>query len=386
MRERFKAKNLTTLFICPSRQWGSIERKAIADAVFYRDIGGNSIIFCIKDSYIDQEAKIQDIPVLYYAGKKVGRIFDFSYYLNIRQILKEERFDIIHCYSLDFVWTVGILLMSKPRIPLFLTFSRYPSKFHKGLLKKWIFRRIDLILTFSKPVKEMAQEFLPVSARKIKVTGFGLDSIGVKEVLQENEKRIGIFINKGIDYYRRVQTVLLSLPQLLIESDDLGAEVRVIFLCEKNWEELQRYDDLLRLVESLGILDIVEFKTINSREESLRSLSLFIGTDFEEPLNDLEISALLVGVPVILPRTAARMRLLSQGKAIGESYYQDDSRELKDKIMQILINEQSYVSEITEFQETLKLQHGMDSYCDKLIGFYERSYIKRLRVSKKREL
>ena len=78
MRERVKVSDLTTLFVCPSRNWGTIERRAIADSVFFRDLGGNSIIFCVKDSYIDFEAQLQDISTIYYTGTKVNKFFDLS--------------------------------------------------------------------------------------------------------------------------------------------------------------------------------------------------------------------------------------------------------------------------------------------------------------------
>jgi glycosyltransferase involved in cell wall biosynthesis len=385
MRERIKVTDLTTLFVCPSDNFGTLERRAIADSVFFRDIGGNSIIFCLKDSYIDHEAKLQDIPTIYYTGKKVNKFFDLSYLLDMRKILIENRFDIIHCYNLNYVWNICFLLMANPKVPLFLTFNSFIEKAYKNIIQKWLFRRIDHVITFCRATREIAQEYLPVSSRKIKIAGGGVEVGKKTEELEGSTRAIGAFIHKGGKYYQKIETILYTITPLLKAVEDLSLNLEFRFYCEKDWNELKRFPDIQEKIEELGVGDRVFFDTVHKRELAIQKLDIFVGTDFDEPFNDLEVMALLYFIPVVIPRTASRQGLLLDSKFIGESYHRFDARELKDKLLKILVNEQVYLTEIQEYHEKLSNLHGMDAYSERIMGFYERNFAKRLRVSKKLE-
>ena len=62
---------------------------------------------------------------------------------------------------------------------------------------------------------------------------------------------------------------------------------------------------------------------------------------------DILIASLLEK-PVIVPRTASRQRLIEKYNSIGETYHFEDARELKDKIVKILLNEQVYVNHLDD--------------------------------------
>ncbi len=142
MKDRVRVSDLTTLFICPSLEWRTLERKAISDCLYMRDCGGNPILFCIKGSMVDLEAERLDLQRIYYTGQQLNRFFDFRYVRDMKKFLKENRFDIVHCYSLDFIWGVCFILMSNPKVPLLLTFNHF-LKTHKspsgsaGFLGAW---------------------------------------------------------------------------------------------------------------------------------------------------------------------------------------------------------------------------------------------------------
>ncbi|MEX1098926.1 MAG: glycosyltransferase family 4 protein, partial [Bacteriovoracaceae bacterium] len=142
MRERVHVNDLTTLFICPSRDWKTLERKAIADCVYLRDSGGNPVLFCVKNSMLDQEAEKHDLPRIYYTGQKLKRLFDLRYVRDMRKILRENRFDIVHCYNLDFIWGLCFVLLSNRKIPLLLTFNHFLDYTQKSLWQRWLFSRV----------------------------------------------------------------------------------------------------------------------------------------------------------------------------------------------------------------------------------------------------
>lgn len=383
MREKIKVSDLTTLHVCPSSNWGTLERRAIADSVFFRDFGGNSIIFCLKNSYIDYEAKLQDIPTIYYTGKKVNKFLDLSYLMDIRNILKENRFDIIHCYDLNYIWNISLMLLANPKIPLFLSFNNFLDKSYKGFLEKWLFKRVDKVLTYSNATKEIALELLPINIRKIITTGAGVELSKSREINQASERVIGSFVNKGGDLFRKVRPILYAVLPLYEAVKKNNFDIRFIFFSEDNWQELEQIEKINQTINDLGINEWVSFETVHKREIAIQKLDIFIGTEFDEPFNDFEVMALMSSIPVVIPRTASRQELLSKKMFIGESYQRSDSRELKYKLLKILENEKVYLSELSENNEAISNTHGVEFYWERLIGLYEGSYIKRLRVSNK---
>ena len=395
MRQTIKVNDLTTLFVCPSGRWGTLERRALADSVYFRDIGGNSILFCLKGSYIDAEAQRQDIPTIYYTGKKVNRFFDLSYLLDMHKILLENRFNIIHCYDLNYVWYISLLLKTNSEVPLFLTLNNLFKKHRKNIFHKWLFRRIDHVVTFCNSTSRLVNEYLPVSLRKIKVTGGGIEVSNkhnnqLNRVLnkpkQDNTfKKIGTFINLGGKYYKAIETLLYAIKPLVNAVEDLSIKLEFYFYSDTDWPLLRHYPRIQEKLEELGIAKFVYFKKTEKRELALQQLDILVGSSFEEPFNDLEIMALMYFIPVVVPRTAFRQETLTTSKFIGESYLQYDSRELKDKLLKILVNEQVYRAEILENHEKITFEHGMDTYSERITKLYELNFTKRLRVSYKQQ-
>ncbi|MBC76242.1 MAG: hypothetical protein CME64_09520 [Halobacteriovoraceae bacterium] len=382
MKERVHVNDLTTLFICPSTEWRTLERKAIADCLYLRDSGGNPILFCVKGSYVDREAEKRDLPRIYYTGQKLDRLFDLRYIRDMRKILKENRFDIVHCYNLDFIWGLCFVLLSNPKVPLLLTFNHFLNYTQKSLWQRWLFRRVDLIITFSQTTKEIAQETLPVSLRKVKIAGGGIDVLPRPERVEKLVKRLGAIVC-GPDDYERVKVVIYALQALLPSTVDLGIKVEFSLFMED--EQTDTKEVLEKLVIGLGMSDVISFKPLLTEYSPFKEVDVFISTSFQEPFNDYEIMALLSHVPVIFPRTASRQSILLQYKWVGESYYFEDARELKTKLLKLLINEQVYLNELQDSHQQIKDLHGIEAYAQRVSGFYERLYAKRLRYLRHKE-
>ena len=376
MKERVHVNDLTTLFICPSTEWRTLERKAIADCLYLRDSGGNPILFCVKGSYVDREADKKDLPRIYYTGQKLDRLFDLRYIRDMSKILKENRFDIVHCYNLDFIWGLCFVLLSNPKVPLLLTFNHFLNYTQKSLWQRWLFRRVDLIITFSQTTKEIAQETLPVSLRKVKIAGGVIDILPRPERVEKLVKRLGTIVC-GAEDYERVKVVIYALHALIPSTVDLGIRVEFSLFMEDEQEEIKKA--LEELIVTLEMNEVVSFKPLLSEYSPFKEVDVFVSTSFEEPFNDYEIMALLSHVPVIFPRTASRQSILLKYKWVGESYYFEDARELKSKLLKLLINEQVYLNELQESHEQIKDLHGIEAYAQRVSGFYERLYAKRLR-------
>lgn len=65
MRERLRLSDLSILYVCLSEDWGTIERRCLSDATYFRNIGGSSIILCREKSLLDREGEREAIPRIY---------------------------------------------------------------------------------------------------------------------------------------------------------------------------------------------------------------------------------------------------------------------------------------------------------------------------------
>lgn len=383
MRERIHFNDLSTLVICPSRKWKTLERKAIADCLYLRDCGGNPTLFCLKNSKIDRVAKNLDLPRIYYSGRKLKRFFDFRYIRDMKNIIKQNSFDIIHCYHLEFLWGICFVLMSNPRIPLLLTFNHYP-KVYGSLWNRWLFRRVDLVIVFCQTTKEIVQECLPVSLRKIKISGAGVEAVRKLDPEESPLKVVGMAVHSTNDL-DKVLVAVYALSSLLKSAHELGVNVRLNIYATFKKEVSTLEHPIFQLVADLNLEEQVRFLNVTDEDKALKELSIFVGSAFDEPLNDLELKALVSHIPVVFPRTASRQVLLSKYRWIGESYHEDDARELKSKLLKILINEQVYLNELQDVQSQIEELHGFEPYSQRMSGFYERLYAKRLRLLRQRE-
>lgn len=382
MKERVRVNDLTTLFICPSRKWRTLERKALADCLYLRDCGGNPILFCIKNSKLDKEAEKFDLPRIYYTGQKLKRLFDIRYIRDMNKILKENRFDIVHCYNLDFIWGVCFLLLSNPKVPLLLTFNHFLDEPQKSLWQRWLFRRVDLVVTFSQTTKEIAQETLPVSLRKIKIAGGGIEAVSKQLRDEKLVKKVGCIVS-GKEDFENVKVALYALQALLPQVNDLG--IKLEFLVYAGAGKKKGAKEVVELARELGVEEQVQMKIFEQPEPVFKELDIFLGLSFGEPFNDFEIMAVLSRVPVMFPRTASRQLVLFQHKWVGESYFFEDARELKVKLLKLLINEQVYLNELQDSHQEIKDLHGIEAYFQRVSGFYERLYAKRIRYIKHQE-
>lgn len=381
MRERVLFSDLSTLYICPSNKWGTLERKALNDCLIQRDFGGNPVLFCLKDSKLDLEATKWDIKTIYYSGQKVRPVFDFRYLLNLKQTLKTNNFDVIHCYSLDYIWEVCFLLLTKPHIPLLFTFNNYLNDTYKNYFQRWLFKRVDQVLVFSQTMKETVQETLPVSNRKIKISGNGVESF--KKIPKEQSKIKDInCIVSALEDIDQVKTLIYAIKSLRIHLDELDIDLKLNIFSLTPIEKFETYESITQLVHDNHLADIIHFQKIKEDIEAFHQADVFVGTAFNEPFNDYEMMAVLAKVPVLLPRTASRQSLLNRYKWTGESYYYSDSREVKSKLLKILTNDQVYLNELSDQHQSFKDNHGIDSYITRLCGFYERNYSKRIKYIK----
>lgn len=389
MREKVRLSDLTVLFICLSEDWGTSERRCIADAGYFRNIGGHAFVLCRDKSLVDMEAQKESIPRLHFQSDLTTWRGKLNFYFQIQHILQKQQVDIIHSYNYDSLLPLGMILKGMPESPMIFTFNENIPPIRKNkLLDRWFVSRTDSILTFTGNIKDLAIESFPVSQRKIHITGAGIEFPSKLQRAQhpEEKKKIMTFIPRTIEDLKHIRLFVDSLHPLFHYVEGIGFKQKLLFtfLTDISWYEHPIYDSLKRMILERHLEMHISFETRPLKSSSFLDCDVFVGLPHDELFSDCDVYALATQTPVLLPRTSTRQQIVKQGK-FGETYHPEDGRELKDKLIQILTHYPKYLEELNGVELELQEQHHFEKYAESLFGYYEKLYTQRLRYTQKQK-
>jgi glycosyltransferase involved in cell wall biosynthesis len=388
MREKLRLSDLSVLYVCLSDEWGTIERRCLSDASYFRNIGGSPIVLCHPKSLLDREAEKEDIPRLYFTTDLSTWRSKLNFYLQLQVIMQKQQIDLVHSYNYDSLIPIGMILKGQPQIPMIFTFNENITWKRSSILDKWFVSRTDSIFTFSPNIRELAIESFPVSRRKVHVTGAGID-FPAKIARSEHfgaKKKIMTFIPRTVTDVQSIKIFVDAIPPLLHQLEQSGFSQKLLFtfLSDISWYEHPIYDSLKRMILERHLEMNINFETRPLSSQSFQDCDLFVGLPMNELFSDLDLYALVTQTPVLLPRTSTRQQVVKQGK-FGETYHPEDGRELKDKMAKILLNYPNYLEELNGVELELQEQHHFERYAEELYAHYEKLYTQRLRYTLKKK-
>jgi glycosyltransferase involved in cell wall biosynthesis len=388
MREKIRLSDLTVLYVCLSDNWRTLERRCIADASYFRNIGGTAFLLCLEKSLVDREAEREDIPRLHFPSNLKTLRSRLNFYFQLQHILQKQQIDLIHSYNYETLLPLGMILKGMLQIPMVFTFNESIPWKKNNLLDKWFISRTDSVFTFAPNIKELAAENFPINRRRIHVTGAGIDFPAkiVRSVHLDEKRKIVIFISRTERSLSSIKLFLDSIPSLFHQLGSLDFEKRLIFtlMTDISWYNHEIYDELKRMILERHLEMHVSFETKPLASASFQDCDIFVGLPQEELFSDQDLYALVTQTPVLLPRTSTRQQLVKQGK-FGETYHPEDGRELKDKLVKILTNYSNYLEELRGVELELQEQHHFERYAEELYAHYEKLYTQRLRYSQKQK-
>jgi glycosyltransferase involved in cell wall biosynthesis len=376
------------LYICLSHEWNTLERRCLADATYFRNIGGTPFILCDPKTLLDFEAEKEDIPRLYFQDDLKNWRGKLNFYFQIQHILQKQQIDIIHAYNADSLVPLGMILKSLAQIPLVFTFNENSVWNKNSFIDRWFISRTDSIFTFSSNIKEIATQTFPLNSRKIHVTGMGIDfpAKNIKPVLSQDKKKIVTFISRSEKELNHIRFFVDSIPPLLhaLEVSSFGKKLEFSFFTDISWFNHPLYESIKRMILERHLEMFIRFETKPLGGLSFLESDVFVGLPRPELFSDQDLFALVGQTPVLLPRTSTRQQLIKQGK-FGETYHPEDSREFRDKLLKILLNYDTYLEGLSSVEAEIQEQHHFERYIQHLYTNYEKLYAQRLRYSLKQK-
>lgn len=367
--------DLNCLYICHSTKWGTNERQALRDCLMFRELGGTPVLFCIKDSFVDLKANELGIKRIFSKRRSINSWFDFSFYFYLKDLIRKNNINIVHCYHIEYASTLSLALGPFPDIPLIFSINRLMRERNKGFFKKLLFSRIDLLLTINRTIRYSLEDCLPMKSKKIHALGTGLrfdENFSAKTL--EDHWRFLCYVPAHTTNIEHLVTLLNSLHPLENSLREFTMPVKKfkLFLAGNfEWEHFPLYNDLVEMVEDKGLKDIVELIQVDDVVKSLNEYHLSISIDAEENTSDYEILASSRLIPILVPRSSGRSDLLENFPGIGESYLPRDAREVKDKCLKILVNKAFYDQNLLYQRPKIIEAHGQQYYRLRAKTLYE---------------
>lgn len=378
VREKVILQDFNVLLVCTSRKWSTIERRVLFDSIYLRDIGCNPVLLCLKNSQIDLETEKEDIEKIYITRSKLILTYDIKFFMEIYRLIKSNRFDIVHCYSLTATWFSALILKSNQKIPLLFTLNQNIKSIYHNVLAKWLLKRVDYVFTLSDEIQEFVGETFHIQSYKIKNLGGGIE-FNAKESESNEPKKIGCVVNNMAEL-GRLKYIVKVFRVLKSHSHEEYQELSLsVFLGPRIYQQDRAKKVLTELDYEFYEGDIYLYQ-LERKLDELRKMDILFGLAFDEPLNDYEIISLINGKPVLFPRTAMRQSLLFKYRWIGESYFENDIREARTKLSKILENYGIYRNALKEYSEEILKTHGLDTYADTFQFCYENAFSKRHRL------
>jgi len=378
MRNKFYLSDLTILFVSLSSQWGTTERRCLKDVVNHRNAGGSVILYCLKNSFLDQEASKQDIPRIYSSEPKGSWTDHLSRYFFLKNFLKKTPIDLVHVYHHDELSSLCLVLNYYSHAPLVYTYNRIVKK-KNSLFESIVYPRIDSIITFFEDGPEHARSIYNLGLRKTHYFGLGLENLkSSKEQL--STLKVTTFFERNLSLSDELSFLLDQISLVLQKFSPSERENFTLYLqTDIDWRSHPLFDLAKRKILERHLENYVTFETISISEiSSMPQLRLSFSS--QEFISDIDILSSLGQSTLLVPRVFSHAELLQKSRAL--SYFPLDPREFCQKFQTLLRDQSNPLKSQARAGSTWIDFHDQDHYEFQLTTLYEKLTLQRQRFTR----
>ena len=309
-------------------------------------------------------------------GRNPIKLKNFKAYNKLKQLQKEESFDLIYCQQ-PVGGMMGRLLAKKFKLPVIYTAHGF--HFFKGCplinkivyktVEKWLSKYTDVLITIN---EEDYQSALKMKAKNVyKINGIGIDNSKIKfedfdklafkkELgLHENDKVILTVseINENKNYITMLETI-----KQLVEKDET---IKFVSCGTGVWK-----DKIYNYAKELGIENNVVFLGYRKDIGKIMQITdLFFHASFREGLTLSVMEAMSFGLPCVVSNVRGNRDLIVNGKG-GFVCEPTDVINFAVKIEFLLKNAEDYklMSEFNKEESKKYLVDNVKKQLEKIYG------------------
>jgi len=371
------------LFVGLSYDWSVRERQIISDMLCAREKGANVHLYALRDSGLASRAKELGFSCSFHQGVLSKSFIKWKRLKAVSKLINHYRIDIVHCYDIDVLWPLSYILKSKPVIPLILSLSSSLNRSYRGIWYGPLSRRLDQVIVTHDDMSENVYGFLGIPPIKVKAQNLGVD-ISTRDhprekpffKISEDRFYLGTHLSGLETSTTFLDPLFYALKTLTTQKDILGREMTCVLGSNKNWRECLVTEEVRRKVKDWGLEDYVAFMGPCNVTELQLDVDVWVDLQSESQLSDTWISSLVLGTPLIAPRTGGSMELMKSYPGSMELYRFGDTRDLRSKLEKILVKLDSYESSLLSYREELDDQFSIEQFRREM-GFRYEKLIKR---------
>lgn len=302
-----------------------------------------------KKELEDMGIKVYNVPI----PRKITAIKEMiSSYKEIKEICKENKYDILHCHSPIGGVLARLAFKEFRKKGAKLIYTAHGFHFFKGApIKNWLIfypieklcaRYTDCLITINKEDYKRAQKF---KTKKVKyIPGIGIDTEKIKNIKRDRE-----ILNKfGI----KDEVVLVSVGELsdrknhkvILEALEKIEDDYIYIICGQG----EKKEELVNLSKKLKIQNKVKFLGYRQDiKEILKASDIFCFPSKQEGLPVALMEAMASGLPVVCSNIRGNSDLIEEKKG-GYLLEYNNSYEFLIKIHELISNN-SLRKEMGEF-------------------------------------
>lgn len=307
-------------------------------------------------------------------GRMKSRQFDFGAVLDLRNLMKERKIDIVHTnmYHANLYGRLGALLLRRGR-PAVVTaiHSVYnETKWHRLIINRVLNRYTDRILAVSEPAKDDIVRFEKAPVEKVVVFPPGVDfgRLDVPLSREEAKARIGL---AGSELVIGTVGRLIAakrhglLMQAMAVLREKGHQARLLIVGGGPMEE-----SLRQQAAELQIEDRVLLLGIRRDvPQLLKAMDVFVMSSVYEGTPVALLEAMAAGLPCVITSVPGMVTLLG-GEGFGRIVPSGDELSMADAIADLLLSENKRLEYGQAVRQRAREQYGREAMIGRLESIY----------------
>lgn len=367
---------MKVLYSCLTKSWGGLEMASVQDAEELLKRGLSVDFLCIHGSRVEAEVENKEIKCI--ALKTTGYFHPFQI-KKFSNLIKERDYELVHTHLSRDLWLLSpSLKLSGLNIPLILTKHVGSFVVKKDFLHRWLYKRVNFILTISKEIEKNVLETCPVTKDKVLLHYNGIniekfDPVNVDKTevrkefgIADNEVLIGMLARlspgKGHEEF-------LYASKKLTEIYD---NLRFLIVGDPSFGENDYAGKIKKLSENYGLNNKVVFAGFRSDIPCvLAALDVFAFPSHSEAFGNALVEAMAMGKPSVATKYGGVLDIVVDG-VTGYLFNRRDGDDLADKLMLLIDSPEKRTELGRAAREHVVENFASENQIQKLIEFYQR--------------
>ena len=372
------------LFVCPTNRWEARERSLVHDIKIALTRGSEVSFYGLKNSPLDKHLYNEKITKFYHPGLVQTHFFLWPKLKVLSTLLEDEDLALVHCYKLNILWPICFFLRGNKEVSVIHSQYFELKKNYRVLWHRLLIRRCDMIFVPFEHLVKNAWSRLGMPSRKIEVRPpllTEVDNSREEAVIFDKFEQfysIGLYVSDSDKSLNKFSSYIKAL-EVSNEYFNWKKPIKLVFVTEGLWSEKTVYQGLKQRVLDAGVEEHVVFYSGGKPSNYIQHFDLWMSLLKGEGLDDFALMAISIGTPILVPRHPSTVEFFSVYGRVGETYKNNDVREIVRKWERLLSDPDAYQDQIEAASGKIRKEHSYINQENQYLRAYEKVVLRRER-------